>query len=1180
MYLKSLTLKGFKSFADRTVLKFEPGVAAVVGPNGSGKSNISDAVLWVLGERNAKNLRGQSMEDVIFSGSSARKPVGLAEVELLLDNSDGTLPVDFDEVSIGRRMYRSGESEYLINGSIVRRMDVLDILHDSGLGTGTHSIISQGNLDSVLSSKPEDRRALIEEAAGILKHKERKMKSERKLARMDNHLARVIDVTSEVERQLKPLERKAKKALTFQDLDAQRSDLKLRVSVDDLRLLQKQWEETEEKEQSLTRKLNEHQDDLVKAEQTLDELQNQLKERGLKENNLNVSLRSAQNAHERLNSAKMLLREKRRQATQELERVVRLFEESKINEKRAQEELSSATEQYKQAQKAYLEAQEKQATKEAAYASLVSERNIVRKQIDTLTAEQRGFVHRKETIEAAQKALSENLSATRAKAQVLEAQLVDAKARLQSSQREEVEQAKHEKALSEEYEHTQQLAVEARDKLNASLQVREEARRKLDEARDELTKVSAERSALEELERASAELNPVRQWLDDKDHGFDTAFVPLVQAVTVPCELESLVEALLGDALQTLIFSDDERMIEAIRAVLADDCSGGARFVHTSLPEQKNLLPHEHWLFEELTVKDSFENAVGALLGDVYIARNLTEALELHDKTCEQVRFVSLDGCVVGYEGSISLLPLAEKESEEGALSRRRTYEELCRKEVTCERSFNELQEELSQIEENLREYQSTSLKFSEKVAQLKGQSESAQKNAERAHQASVAAKEEYERLQSEQKENEAFLSKSQPDSDDLEESFVKVVAQLEQNKEQIAQFQKTLSPLQKSIISASEELSDLRLSSARLSERYAYSERMVQTRKQEIATSGKTHDEAWKRKALAEGVIARIDPLMETLNSLTDGLSTLEAKLEMKSLDAQSKSQGLHVEIAQATKNVRDTHDLFDAASAQIGEVRVEKGRLEVQVEAAIKVITDDCATSIETALTLEPLTERDHALAQLQSLERRIKNLGAINPDAAEEYEEVKKRYDFLAGQLQDMKSARAALSRIVSVIDERMRDDFIDTFNRVNDNFAEIFSTLFPGGQAHLSLVDPDDLENTGVDVNAQPVGKRVKKMSLLSGGEKSMTAMALLFAVYRIRQTPFYILDEVEAALDDSNLRRLMAYLEAIRHNTQFIMITHQRRTMESADILYGVSMQADGVTKVFSQKLEQAISKGA
>lgn len=280
MYLKSLTLKGFKSFADRTVMKFEPGVAAVVGPNGSGKSNISDAVLWVLGERNAKNLRGQSMEDVIFSGSSARKPVSVAEVELLLDNSDGTLPVEFDEVSIGRRMYRSGESEYLINGTVVRRMDVLDILHDSGLGTGTNSIISQGNLDSVLSSKPEDRRALIEEAAGVLKHKERKAKSERKLAQMDNHLARVYDITAEVERQLKPLERKAKRALAYKDLSAELADLKLQLSVDDLRILQNQWNQTLERESQLSGESEELKFALQEAERALDELQQQLQTRG------------------------------------------------------------------------------------------------------------------------------------------------------------------------------------------------------------------------------------------------------------------------------------------------------------------------------------------------------------------------------------------------------------------------------------------------------------------------------------------------------------------------------------------------------------------------------------------------------------------------------------------------------------------------------------------------------------------------------------------------------------------------------------------------------------------------------------------------------------------------------------------------------------------------------------
>ena len=323
MYLKSLTLKGFKSFADRTVMKFEPGVAAIVGPNGSGKSNISDAVLWVLGERNAKNLRGQSMEDVIFAGSSARKPVSVAEVELLLDNSDGTLPVDFAEVSIGRRMYRSGESEYLVNGNVVRRMDVLDILHDSGLGTGTNSIISQGNLDSVLSSRPEDRRALIEEAAGILKHKERKAKSERKLTQMDAHLDRVHDITAEVERQLKPLERKARKARTYETLSAELKEVKLQLAVDDLRVLQKRWDATLSQEGELSAEQQRVKEELAKAEKTLDELQQTLHDRGSQESTLNDRYRRAQACFERLNSTALVVREKRSGFISEAERLTR-----------------------------------------------------------------------------------------------------------------------------------------------------------------------------------------------------------------------------------------------------------------------------------------------------------------------------------------------------------------------------------------------------------------------------------------------------------------------------------------------------------------------------------------------------------------------------------------------------------------------------------------------------------------------------------------------------------------------------------------------------------------------------------------------------------------------------------------------------------------------------------------
>ena len=349
MYLKSLVLKGFKSFADRSALTLEPGITAVVGPNGSGKSNISDAVLWVLGERNAKNLRGQAMEDVIFAGSSARKASGLAEVDLVLDNSDGTLPVDFDEVAITRRMYRNGESEYLINGTVARRMDVLDILHDSGLGTGTHSIISQGSLDSILQSKPEDRRALIEEAAGVLKHKQRKAKSERKLANMDQHLLRARDVVGEVARQLGPLERKAKKARTYQELAAQQAEMSLTIAVDDLRGLQKEWDAAKAREAALAAELEERRGAIQEAEAAVEALQERIRQQTLDAGDLSRRHRAAATVVERFDSAAMMLRERRRAATARAGELELSIEANAVKADEAASELARATAQYEEA---------------------------------------------------------------------------------------------------------------------------------------------------------------------------------------------------------------------------------------------------------------------------------------------------------------------------------------------------------------------------------------------------------------------------------------------------------------------------------------------------------------------------------------------------------------------------------------------------------------------------------------------------------------------------------------------------------------------------------------------------------------------------------------------------------------------------------------------------------------
>lgn len=1181
MYLKSLTLKGFKSFADRTVMKFEPGVAAIVGPNGSGKSNISDAVLWVLGERNAKNLRGQSMEDVIFAGSSARKPVSVAEVELLLDNSDGTLPVDFAEVSIGRRMYRSGESEYLINGTVVRRMDVLDILHDSGLGTGTNSIISQGNLDSVLSSRPEDRRALIEEAAGILKHKERKAKSERKLAQMDAHLDRVHDITAEVERQLKPLERKAKKARTYQALSAELADLTLQLAVDDLRALQDRWDATLAREAELGDVQGRAKEELAHAEEALDALQQKLHDRGSRENNLNERYRRVQSSFEKLNSTGLVVREKRSGFLTEVERLTLFIEEGRVRRLAAEKELEEALRATEEARVEHDRAQQKLQLLEADHKTHIGERNALRKQVDTLMAEQRSLVHRQETIRATQEALRENLSEKRARAQVIDAHVVDAQQRLDAAKEQEEQIRLRAEKLCADHEQARSEEARTREELNALIVARDQARRALDETRQSYTQASAECAALEEFERASEMANPLLAHIVEERESLAPGSQLLTHALKAPAELDGVVEALLQTDIQGLLVKDNDQALRLVDHALESDPIGSATLFSaeacTETDGGNGVLPYRR-LIDELEIEPAYERSFHALLGKVYVVDTFAEALAAQKAATQSCCFASLDGALVRESGKITITRLSEDDKKNSAFARRRALEQARENERERERAYESAQQENTALEERLRGVQTNSLKLSEQVAQLKGSSESAMRDAQQSLQTLRSLEEELARLMREQQENTAFLEKAQPDSDELERDLAQVLADLSLNKEQVATLEGNLSPLRRTIVSLSEQLSDARLEAARLSERFAYAQRMEQTRKQEISSSTREDEASKQRIAVARGAAARADELLATLSSLCDAASLVSLKLEQESRDEQQLSRSLHDQIAQATRTSREVRDRFEGFNSRLSEVRIEKGRLEIQVEAGIKAIVEGCAIPLEQALTIEALDNRDVTAEQAASLERRIKNMGSINPDAAEEFEEVSQRHEYLSAQLEDMRLARRSLARIVNVIDERMRNDFVETFEQVNANFSEIFSTLFPGGQAHLSLVDPDDLEHTGVDVNAQPVGKRVKKMSLLSGGEKSMTAMALLFAVYRIRQTPFYILDEVEAALDDTNLRRLIAYLQVIRDETQFIMITHQRRTMESADILYGVSMQADGITKVMSQKLDNAQRK--
>lgn len=1175
MYLKSLVLKGFKSFADRSVLSLEPGITAIVGPNGSGKSNISDSVLWVLGERNAKNLRGQAMEDVIFAGSSARKSVGIAEVDLVLDNSDGTLPVDYTEVAVTRRMYRSGESEYLINGALARRMDVLDILHDSGLGTGTHSIISQGSLDSILQSKPEDRRAIIEEAAGVLKHKQRKLKSQRKLEQMDVHLARVRDVAAEVERQLKPLERKAKRAQAYQGLADELAELNLLLAVDDLRMLQEKWGKATELERDLDGQLVSMREAIDASEKEIEALQERIQERNVNTGELSRQYRRAQSALERFDATALLLHEKKRAAMSYESEIQISLAANKEKARQAQEDRAQALEQLEEvaAEKRKADAQVEALLAEQR--DLTEKRSALERSVQEWSGKEKSLAREIETTRLAQAETNELLTNSRAHEKLiaghskeLEIQLAHAKS---DYDRAHGTAEANERKLAE----LKELEEKARQSVSDAFAAREEAREAFDGARDAASMLASEIRGLEEVERASEAAGPALSWLMEHREEFEAGIEPLSHVIIAPKGSEMLVEHLLGGDLAALFVSDTASANVIAEALCAVEETGEV----VLLPRKSMRAPvaetcEGERLVDALEYPEECADAVEGLLGDVYLCESREAAIAAHEASAGGARFATRDGFAIWPNGK--MVVGANQHDEEGALARHRRIEELRGELVQAEEAQAEAGAARDAADGALREAQGESLKLSQDLAQLKGQTDSSKEELKRAEAKLAALQREFEDLERQRAEAQEVLKTAQPTADELVAKLAELEKSLEEAKRNTARFQQEVSPLRKRANDLSNEFSEARLAAATSAERETYTRRVVEAREREIESiiaQDETAKDTLAKKALAR---TRVVPLLAVFEELSDSAKKWTQRLEDETLAAQDSSSGLHAAMSEARKKSREAHDAFDAVNERLSQARVDKGRLEVQVEAAIGTIVNDCKTPLETVLATPPLENRAETEDKTFKLRRRIANMGTINPDAAVEYEQLKRRYDYMASQLDDLNSARRSLSKIVSVIDARMKDDFVKTYEQVNINFQEIFAMLFPGGSAELSLVDPEDPENTGVEVTAQPRGKRITKMMLMSGGEKSLTALALLFAVYRIRSTPFYILDEVEAALDDSNLRRLCAYLDSLRHTTQLIMITHQRRTMEMADVLYGISMQADGVTRVVSQKLDHAL----
>ena len=1175
MYLKSLVLKGFKSFADRSVLRLEPGMTVVVGPNGSGKSNVSDAVLWVLGEQSAKQLRGQAMEDVIFAGSSARQAVSLAEVDLVLDNSDGTLPLDFNEVVITRRMYRSGDSEYLINGSPSRLMDILDVLNDSGLGRDAHSIISQGSLQSLLQSRPEDRRVLVEEAAGILKHKKRKERAAKKLRNMDAELERVNDIAAEIDRQLKPLERQASRAKQYEQLAGELKEVNLTLAVDDLRSLQREWEAVELREREADAGVELVRYRLEERNRELEKLQRLLEEKGLFVGDLAEQRRRCQMVLAQLDSGMLLLEEKGRNMVTRLSELRQTIHQSERGLSEARERLERAGVEQVEA-----EASLKTVQGQVSEASIaLEETRSKRKGLDIEIGRLNGALrsHDRQIDELTLQALkaTESLATADVEDGLLQRRVQQIDDSFGATQATLAARRSRIGELEERLEGLQHESALAKSDIDKRVRLVDDARRVVGDKREAAAQLKAELRGLEEVDRAFEEASPLlSRALAQRTEG-DGIVAPLSEVLKAPAELEHLVELLLGEDLFGLATSDAASALRLADALLAGEREGG----------ELTLVPLEGArgaqgrsaggtrLLELLDVEPRHARVAEVLLGDVYLVDTLEEALGASERGAG-ARFVTRSGAVVWPSGKICIgQPSADTE---GVLARKRRIASLQAELPAAQAAVDAALEELAQAESRLQVAQADDFELSQSIAQLCGERDSLREEVGRLEASITGLMQERGEITLRREKVARETEETRSRVEELQERKAELTAQRAELEEQLAAAKESRGALFQEETASATRIQQLQVELATIRERERH---LRSTCEASSRTIGQLEDqlEVSHQTERSLGILRlRVEPLYELFTQLRD---VVREKAEMLRDRAQLEQAGqgdLRNTIEEARRAAQEQQALLDKASEGLVQARIEKSKLEVRVEQAIKVITEENGVLLDIALEIPAPSDRAELEQRRERLSKRIKSLGSVNPVAVEEYRKLKERRDFIAIQVEDLEGAAKALDRIVAAIDRKMRNRFMETFNQVNANFQEIIQSLFPGGQGHLELTDPESPETTGVEVHAQPRGKAVRKQSLLSGGEQSLVSLALMFAVYKVNSTPFYILDEVEAALDDTNLRRLLSYLDSIRATTQVIMISHQRRTMEMADLLYGVSMRSDGVSKLVSQKLDQAI----
>jgi len=1184
MHLKSLTLKGFKSFASPTTLRFEPGITCVVGPNGSGKSNVVDALTWVMGEQGAKTLRGGKMEDVIFAGTSSRAPLGRAEVTLTIDNSDNALPIEYSEVSITRRMFRDGAGEYEINGSRCRLADVQELLSDSGIGREMHVIVGQGKLSEILESRPEDRRAFIEEAAGVLKHRKRKEKAVRKLDSMAANLARLTDLTTELRRQLKPLGRQAEMARRAQTIQADLRDARLRLAADDLVARKAEFDDTDQAETTLRREHDELTERLQERAAELDAHETAVEDLSERADAAQQRWFRLSALAERVGATVRIARERAQhlhgdpdfsagpdpdeleaQADAVAEQEQQLLDELAESQERleaAREELAEREQAAAEAERAHMTAARAEADRREGLARLSG-------QVDTMRT-------RVESVDETVARLTANIDDAAARAQLTQAEFETVQARVGELDAGEVGLDEH---------HDRSVA----------------ALRLADERVAEL--LAAERAAERQVASLQARIDALSVGLDRRDgaawlqenHSGAGLFGSIANLVKVRAGHEAAIAAVLGAAADALA-AEDFGAARAAVAALKESDGGRAALVLGDWPAQEavtgQLPAGAAWAVDLVEPADRVRGAVTAMLSGVAVVENLTAALDLVAAQ-PRLRAVTADGDLVGAGwvsgGSDRKPSTLEIQSEVD-----RARSEL----VDAERRTGELSAALSGA---LAE-QAARQDAAEHALAALNESDAAisaiYEQLGRLGQDARAADDEWQRLIRQRDEMEAGRNRTVSELAELELRLQNAQREPMFDAEVVDRTEFTAAAeaarsaeveARLSVRTAEERANAVRGRADSL-RRAAVAEREARVRAQRarearvhaaavaaaVAESGRA---VAQRLADAVSVASRIRDEVAAERQVRAGALT-KAREEVNELTARitALTDALHrdeVAKAQAALRIEQLEQqVLEQFGMAVADLVAEYGPDVALPPSELEIAEYEQARERGEQVTAPAPMPYDRPTQERRAkrAERELKELGRVNPLALEEFAALEERYNFLSTQLEDVKAARKDLLDVIAEVDTRILQVFTEAYMDVEREFTQVFSTLFPGGEGRLLLTNPSDMLTTGIEVEARPPGKKIKRLSLLSGGEKSLTAVAMLVAIFRARPSPFYVMDEVEAALDDVNLRRLISLFEQLRERSQLIVITHQKPTMEVADALYGVTMQGDGITTVISQRM--------